>query len=54
MTNNGMDVNVKDGYGNTALHLAAKHGHATSIKVGFQIFKKHLSLSNMFNTSCII
>lgn len=32
MENNGMDVNVKDGYGNTALHLAAKHGHAVSIK----------------------
>ncbi|GAB6032376.1 hypothetical protein CHUAL_011018 [Chamberlinius hualienensis] len=32
MENNDMGVNVKDGYGNTALHLAAKHGHAVSIK----------------------
>lgn len=32
MEDTNLDANVKDGHGNTALHLAAKHGHALSIK----------------------
>ena len=33
---NGEDVNVKDVWGNTALHFAAKHGHPELVETLLQ------------------
>ena len=56
-TNIGARVDIEDKEGNTSLHVAARHGHASVVKTliayGANMFKSVLSLSLSLSLSLL-